>query len=160
MSGTGRRDGPAPAGEPAIAIRRLAATDIDAILALWRAAGLPHRPAGRDRPDALAAQIAAAGDLFLGAECGGELVGTVLGSMDGRQKGWVNRLAVDPRFRRRGLAARLLAAAEERLIAGGALIVAALVDGGNEASLSLFRGAGYESSGDIVYVRKRVAPEA
>ncbi len=159
MSGTGRRDRPAPAGAPAIAIRPLAATDVDAILALWRAAGLPHRPAGRDRPDALAAQIAAAGDLFLGAQYEGELVGTVLGSIDGRQKGWVNRLAVDPRCRRRGLAARLLAAVEERLMARGALIVAALVEGANDASLSLFRGAGYETGADIVYLRKRVAPD-
>jgi ribosomal protein S18 acetylase RimI-like enzyme len=146
--------------DPEITIRPLAPADIPAVLALWRAAGLPHRPAGRDRPDALAAQIAAAGGLFLGGACDGELVGTVLGSIDGRQKGWVNRLAVDPRFRRRGLAARLLGTVEERLAARGALLIAALVEDANLPSLALFHALGYEESRDIVYLRKRVAPES
>jgi ribosomal protein S18 acetylase RimI-like enzyme len=146
--------------EPAIAIRPLDAADIPAVLALWRAAGLPHRPAGRDHPAAFAAQIAAAGGLFLGAECDGELIGTVLGSIDGRQKGWVNRLAVDPRFRRLGLAARLLGAVEEELAARGALLVAALVEDGNLPSLACFNAAGYEESRNIVYLRKRITPDA
>ena len=156
MNGPGRMDGPGRKNEPAITIRPLGAADVAAVLALWRVAGLPHRPAGRDRPDALAAQIGAAGGLFLGAECGRELVGTVLGSIDGRQKGWVNRLAVDPRFRRRGLAARLLAAAEEQLAARGALLVAALVESGNTPSLDLLRGSGYEPVDGIVYLRKHL----
>lgn len=145
--------------EPGITIRPLAPADIPAVLALWRAAGLPHRPAGRDHPDALAAQIVAAGGLFLGATCGGEMVGTVLGSIDGRRKGWVNRLAVDPRFRRRGLAARLLRTVEEQLVARGALLLAALVEDGNLPSLASFHALGYEEGREIVYLRKRVAPQ-
>ena len=55
---------------------------------------------------ALAAQIAAAGDLFVGAFEGERLVGSALGSVDGRAKGWINRVAVDPDRRRRGLGLR------------------------------------------------------
>lgn len=160
MSGSGLGNEAGPVSATSIAIRPLAPADVEGVLALWRAAGLPHRPAGRDRPDALAAQIAAAGDLFLGAECGGELVGTALGSIDGRQKGWVNRLAVAPRFRRRGLAARLLAAVEPKLLARGALLVTALVEEENAASLGLFQACGYERVSGIVYFRKRLGSEA
>jgi len=150
-----------------IAIRPLRAADLDAMIALGRAAGLPHRPAGRDRPEALAAQIESAGGLFLGAftlgvltSPAGELVGTVLGSVDGRQKGWVNRLAVHPELRRRGIARRLLAEVEARLVARGALLFTALVEARNATSLAVFHAAGYEENRDVVYVRKPVSPQA
>lgn len=145
-----------------IAIRPLHTADIEAMIALWRAAGLPHRPAGRDRPDALAAQIEAAGGLFLGAFAppSGDLVGTALGSIDGRQKGWVNRLAVHPALRRRGIARRLLAEVEARLAARGALLFTALVEVQNATSLAVFHSAGYEENRDVVYVRKHVSPAA
>lgn len=145
-----------------IAIRPLRAADIEAMIALWRAADLPHRPEGRDRPEALAAQIEAADGLFLGAFTlpAGELVGTALGSIDGRQKGWVNRLAVHPALRRRGIARRLLAEVEARLVARGALLFTALVEAQNTTSLAVFQAAGYEENRDVVYVRKQVSPEA
>ncbi len=146
--------------ESEIAIRPLTPADIGAVVALWRAAGLPYRPTGRDHPDALSAQIATARGLFLGAVRHGELVGTAFGSVDGRQKGWINRVAVDPRFQRRGVAARLLAAVEARLVAAGALLITALIEGNNRASLSLFRACGYEEDRAVVYVRKRVVPGA
>ncbi len=143
---------------PDVILRPLVAADVEAILALWRAAGLEHKPAGRDRPEALAAQIAAAAGLFLGAEVEGVLVGTVLGSIDGRQKGWVNRLAVDPRYRRQGLAACLLAAVEETLLARGALLVTALIEVENAPSIGLFQASGYEQVPGILYLRKRLNP--
>jgi ribosomal protein S18 acetylase RimI-like enzyme len=139
-----------------IAIRPLAPADMDLVIRLWKECDLPYRPAGRDEPRALAAQMAENGDLFLGAFAapGGELVGTVVGSIDGRQKGWVNRLAVRPSARRQGIANRLLAEIERRLLARGALLVTALIEVENGASLTLFRAAGYEETRGLVYVRK------
>jgi ribosomal protein S18 acetylase RimI-like enzyme len=136
------------------AIRPLAATDIDAMLDLWRRAGLPARPGGRDAPAAIAAQLERAGDLFLGAFVEERLVATALGSLDGRQKGWINRVAVDPAWRRRGLAGRLVAELAERLETRGCLILAALIEPENASSLALFeQRLGFERTG-IVYLRR------
>jgi ribosomal protein S18 acetylase RimI-like enzyme len=147
---------------PVIVIRPLAPEHIDAVVHLWKQADLPYRPTGRDEPGALGTQMAANRDLFLGAfaEPDGRLAGIVIGSIDGRQKGWVNRLAVDPAFRRHGIARLLLAEIETRLKARGALLVAALIEVENDASLTLFRATGYEETRGLVYLRKSFVPGA
>ncbi|MGD8394687.1 MAG: GNAT family N-acetyltransferase [Candidatus Eiseniibacteriota bacterium] len=158
MSDRASADGDAPpqcapdGGAPTL--RALVAADIEAMLDLWRRAGLPHRPSGRDAPGAIAAQLETEGELFLGAFAGERLVATALGTLDGRQKGWIQRLAVDPAWRRRGLAARLVAALEKRLEARGCLILAALIEADNASSLALFeQRLGFERT-EIVYLRR------
>jgi ribosomal protein S18 acetylase RimI-like enzyme len=145
-----------------ISIRPLGPDQVEAMIRLWEQAGLSCRPAGRDHPEALTAQIDSEGDLFLGAFAGpeGRLVGAVVGSIDGRRKGWVNRLAIHPEFRRRGVARRLLAEIEARLVERGALLVTALIELENEASLALFRATGYQETQGITYFRKLIVPGA
>jgi len=123
------------------------------VIALWQRAGLPFEPEGRDSFHAIAQQLQTAGHLMFVAEAHGQVVGTAFGSHDGR-KGWINRLAVDPRHRRQGLAQQLIAKAEEALARDGIIIVAALVEAPNEPSLKLFRKLGYEERRDIIYFRK------
>jgi len=55
--------------------------------------------------------------------------------MDRWMEGWINRLAVDPEFRGRGLAKRLISEVEGRLRARGRRIIAVLVEGWNEPAL-------------------------
>ncbi len=136
-----------------VQIRPMKPEDYDAVIALWRRAGLPFEPHGRDSRAALAQQIRSSGHLMFVAEADGQIIGTVFGSYDGR-KGWINRLAVDPRYRRQGLAQQLIKRAEEALAREGLIIVAALVEAPNEPSLELFRKLGYEERRDIVYFRK------
>ena len=134
-------------------LRRLTVEDHAAILALWQRAGLHSlRPQGRDSRQALADQLAQ-GQVVLGLEEDGKLVACVLITDDTR-KGWINRLAVDPDYRRRGLAARLLAEAEKELRARGRQVFSALIESENVESLSLFQREGYKTH-DIVYVSKR-----
>jgi ribosomal protein S18 acetylase RimI-like enzyme len=103
----------------------------------------------------LARQIARDQQMILGLEVDGELVGVVMVTHDGR-KGWINRLAVEPAYRRRGYAAQLIAAAEEVLRAKDIRIIAALVESDNTASLALFRKVGYVDAGQgIHYLSKR-----
>ncbi len=136
-----------------IVLRRLTVEDHAAILALWQRAGLDSiRPQGRDSRQALAEQMAR-GQVVLGLEEEGQLVACVLITDDTR-KGWINRLAVDPDCRRRGLAARLIAEAEKEMRARGLHVFGALVESENLASLSLFQREGYKTH-DIVYVSKR-----
>jgi ribosomal protein S18 acetylase RimI-like enzyme len=139
-------------------IRPIEPADYDAVLALWRAAGLSVRPTGRDARAAFETQLRAFPKTYLAAVDGKRLVGVVLGTHDAR-KGWINRLAVHPDCRRRGVAQQLVRACEEALRAEGIEIVAALVEPENEASAALFRAAGYTDDVSVIYFRKRSRPD-
>jgi GNAT superfamily N-acetyltransferase len=143
--------------EPALC--DLTTADYAAAVALWERAGLPIRAAGRDGPAAFAAQIAQDRQRVIGLRIGTRLVGLAVLTHDGR-KGWINRLAVDPAYRRRGLARRLLAEAERWFTVDlGLEVWAALIAAGNHASLALFEDAGYEPH-EVVYVSKRTRVDA
>ena len=135
-------------------IRKLTPAELPAILALWKAAGLPTKPAGRDHPERLQIEMEQYPDNFIGAFSGERLVGVVLASWDGR-KGWVNRVAVHPEFRRRGVGEALIAAAERELGRRGALIIAALIETDNVPSIRLFESCDYVAHGGNVYMTKR-----
>ena len=124
------------------------------LLKLWDDSGLPSRPTGRDSPENLRAQRRLAPDLFIGAFVGNRMIGAVIGSDDGR-KGWVNRLAVHPEFRRTGLGMALVRACEEVLRNRGRGVICVLIEGENPASEILFERAGYRREDDIKYYAKR-----
>ncbi|MBN1628466.1 MAG: GNAT family N-acetyltransferase [Thermoleophilia bacterium] len=128
--------------------------DYAAVERLWREAGLPYRPLGRDHPDRVAEEHESGTAMFLVAECGEDLVGVVFGTHDGR-RGWINRLAVAPGFQRRGIARRLVREVESRLEARGIEITSALVEQENQESMAFFRAAGYVHGADIEYFSKR-----
>jgi GNAT superfamily N-acetyltransferase len=132
----------------------LGADEYPEILALWRRAGLPVRAEGRDHPAAFARQQQSGLQRTVGLRDGESLVAVVVLTYDVR-KGWINRLAVDPAYRRRGLAARLIAEAERWFMEElGLEVWAALIEGRNATSLALFEHVGY-ARGDVVYVSKR-----
>jgi ribosomal protein S18 acetylase RimI-like enzyme len=134
-------------------LRHLTVDDYDAIIHLWKQAGLQSvRLQGRDSRDAFAAQLAA-GQRAIGLEDKGQLVGAVLVTHDTR-KGWINRLAVHPDHRRKGYATELIAAAEQELRAMGLRVFAVLIEADNDVSQQLFAREGYKAH-DIVYMSKR-----
>jgi GNAT superfamily N-acetyltransferase len=134
-------------------LRHLTVDDYDAIIRLWKDAGLQSvRLQGRDSHDVFEAQLAA-GQMVIGLEDDGQLIGAVLVTHDTR-KGWINRLAVHPDHRRKGHATELIAAAEQELRARGFQIFAVLIEADNNASRELFAQEGYKAH-DIVYMSKR-----
>ena len=134
-------------------LRHLTIDDYDAIIRLWKEAGLESvRLQGRDSHDAFAAQLAA-GQRVIGLEDADQLIGAVLITHDTR-KGWINRLAVHPHHRRKGHATELIAAAERELREMGFQIFAVLIEADNNASQELFAQEGYEAH-DIAYMSKR-----
>jgi len=135
-------------------IRHLKDTDYDAVVALWSAAGLTYRPKGRDSREAMTAEFARAETCFLGMFEGETMIAVVVGTSDGR-KGWINRLAVHPDYRGRGLALRLIKAAEDFLHGLGIKVISVLIEDWNTPSLSAFKKAGYDFFDDIVYGSKR-----
>ena len=137
-----------------VTIREMTIDDYDAVTRVWTEAALPFRPLGRDRREKMLTEMERGTAVFLVAETGGEVVGVVLGTHDGR-RGWINRLAVLPAYRRQGTARRLVREVEARTDALGIDIVAALVESDNEASLAFFRQIDYAHSPEVEYVSKR-----
>ncbi len=141
-------------------IKEMGVEDYPKILALWEAAGLSWRPEGRDHLDRIREQIESKNTFFLGEIENGELIGVVLITHDTR-KGWLNRLAVLPQYRNRGIAQQLIKEAEDRLYqVNGIEVFCTLIFDDNEASVSLFEKVGYESWTGIRYYSKRKRPDA
>ncbi|MEM3695339.1 MAG: GNAT family N-acetyltransferase [Candidatus Bathyarchaeia archaeon] len=139
-------------------IRRLTIKDYEEIVKLWSRAKLPYKPKGRDSKEAIAAQMKANPNFFLGAYEGDKLVGVVIISCDLR-KGWINRLAVDPEYRFRGIAQVLIVESEKVLRKRGIKIICALIEDYNIASKRLFKKLGYVEHRDIIYFSKRESEE-
>ncbi len=137
----------------------------DEVVALWQRAGLHIRPEGRDSATAFARQSELGFQRVIGVrlraptDSVGLLIAVAVLTHDGR-KGWINRLAVDPAYRRRGLARHLISDAERWFQQDVGLEVwAALIEGGNGPSRALFAQLGYGDA-DVVYVSKRTRTSA
>jgi ribosomal protein S18 acetylase RimI-like enzyme len=75
------------------------------------------------------------------------------------RRGWINRLAVDPEFRRRGIAKALIAEAEQVLKESGIKVFAVHIENWNMISKELFRKCGYVEHRDVTYFSKRESNE-
>ena len=107
-------------------LRRLTIDDHATILALWQRAGLHSiRPEGRDSRSEFEQQFAG-GQIAIGLEEDGKLIGVVIATNDTR-KGWINRLAIDPDYRRKGYGKQLVHSAEEALREAGLKLIAAFI---------------------------------
>ena len=137
-----------------VRIRELTIGDYKDMVGLWERSSLPFKPKGRDSRQEITHQMKEHPELFLGAFEGRTLVGVVIGSYDGR-KGWINRLAVDQGYRRRGIAQLLIARIEKALMEKGARIICALVEKSNRESITLFEKLGYVTDRGILYLSKR-----
>ncbi len=137
-----------------IVIREFCIGDYDALIILWNDAQLEYKPKGRDRRDKIESELERGNAIFLVAEINGKLAGSILGTHDGR-KGWINRLAVAPEFRKQGIARRLVSEVEDRLSELGIEIMACLIEDWNTKSMQVFEKLGYKKHSDIIYFTKR-----
>ena len=139
-------------------IRKLTISDYEEMVRLWSRAKLPFKSKGRDSKKAIAAQMKANPEFFLGTFENNRLVGTVIISCDLR-KGWINRLAVDPDYRYRGIAKVLITESEKILRKYSIRIFCALIEDYNTVSKKLFKECGYVEHRDIIYFSKRDSNE-
>jgi ribosomal protein S18 acetylase RimI-like enzyme len=140
-----------------VRIREFRIEDYDRVMELWAAGGLPLKPLGRDGREQLLRQIEMPNVLFLVAEEGSRVLGTVLATHDGR-KGWINRLAVAAALRKRGIGARLVREAERWLEDKGMEILACLIENDNAVSMAVVEKLGYKKHPEIIYFAKRKYP--
>jgi ribosomal protein S18 acetylase RimI-like enzyme len=132
---------PAKPREPVLALREYESADGDALRALWKAAGF--RSDGDD-DRSLAAFAKRNPGLLIVATADGAIVASALGAWDGR-RGWLYHVATDERFRRQGIATRLVHRLEQRLRTAGAPKVSAIVRDENRSAHEFWEKLGYEA---------------
>lgn len=141
-----------------LTFRAMDISDYDDLTALWQLAGLPYRPRGRDSRPEIARELQRGRSVFLLAEDQGKLIASVIASHDGR-KGWINRLAVLPSYRRQGIATLIVQEAEHLLLNQGIGIIACLIEDWNQLSVNFFGKLGYEHHPEIGYFTKKIHPD-
>jgi ribosomal protein S18 acetylase RimI-like enzyme len=141
-------------GSANLSIREMTESELPLLQELWEAAELEYRPLGRDSVEHLTSEWQANRGGFIGAFDGDRLAGSVLATDDGR-RGWVNRVAVRPEYRRMGLGAALIRAAETELRGRKLQIIAALIEEDNTPSRRLFEQEAYTTMPSILYYSKR-----
>jgi ribosomal protein S18 acetylase RimI-like enzyme len=137
-----------------VAIRNFRIEDYPSLIRLWKAAGLPFKPEGRDSRAKIESELKRGIAIFLIAEIDNKIIGSVIGTHDGR-KGWINRVAVDPEYREKGLAKMLVAEVEKQLDNLGIDIIACLIEDWNDRSMKVFEKLGYIKHEDVFYFSKR-----
>lgn len=117
---------------------------------LWREVGEGVRVGPSDSPTEIKKKLERDPDLFLVAEAGDNVVGTVIGGFDGR-RGHVYHLAVAANFRRRGIGSQLMNEVERRLRSKGCLRCYLLVRPGNLGAQRHYEQLGWKEMDDHLY---------
>ncbi|MCC5949788.1 MAG: GNAT family N-acetyltransferase [Nitriliruptoraceae bacterium] len=129
----------------------LAAADVDAALALW--AATEHvAPVPRDELEVLLGRDER---LVVAAREDDVLVGVVIGTFDGR-RGWIQRLAVHPEARGRGVGRALVTEVESRLHALGCRRVNLLTFADNVAGQRFWARAGYRPAPAVALFHRQL----
>ena len=133
-------------------IRAFVPADEDAVVSLWQRCGLTR--AWNDPRKDIARKSKVGADLFLVGVIDARIVATAMGGYEGH-RGWVNYLAVDPDFQRRGFGSRMMAAIEVALRSRGCPKINLQIRGSNRAAAGFYRALGY-SLDDVISMGKRL----
>ncbi|MGD9093967.1 MAG: GNAT family acetyltransferase [Anaerolineales bacterium] len=124
-----------------VEIRLYEEKDEVAVAALWREV-FPESPSW-NRPELdIQRKLAVQRELFLVATHNVTLLGTVMAGYDGH-RGWIYYLAVDPKYRHKGIATALMTSVEERLARIGCPKINLQVRAGNEDVIAFYEKLGY-----------------
>ena len=133
-------------------IRPFGVADTTAIVALWERCGLT-RPWNDPRKD-IARKLKVDAELFLVGTVDDAIIASAMGGYEGH-RGWVNYLAVDPQFQRRGYGAQMMAAVESALRARGCAKINIQIRTSNAAATEFYRTLGFLPD-DVISMGKRL----
>ncbi len=121
--------------------------DYEQIIDLWLRTGITIGPA--DSREGILHTLQRNPDLFLIADSGGRVVGTVIGTYDGRC-GWANHVAVDPQWQGLGLGRALMRELENRLRARGCVKINLTVTRANAQVQGFYERLGFDPRDSIL----------
>ena len=116
---------------------------------LWETAGPGIHVRSSDEPEEIQKKLLRDPDLFLVAESGGRLIGTIIGGFDGR-RGLIYHLAVDAAYRQHGVGSLLMDEVERRLKAKGCLKCYLMVTVDNDNAMRFYETRHWERM-DAIY---------
>jgi ribosomal protein S18 acetylase RimI-like enzyme len=127
-------------------IRLFHAADEGAVVALWEECGLT-RPWNDPHKD-IARKVEVQPELFLVGAVDEAVMASVMAGYEGH-RGWMNYLAVAPRFRGRGYGRALVEHVERLLLARGCPKINPQVRASNPAAVAFYRRLGYAQDESI-----------
>jgi ribosomal protein S18 acetylase RimI-like enzyme len=122
---------------------------------LWENAGSGIHLRQSDEPEEILKKLERDPDLFLVAEAGGRLIGTVIGGFDGR-RGLIYHLAVEAPFREQGIGGLLMDEVERRLKAKGCLKCYLMVADDNDYAMRFYEARKWEHMDTILTFTKEL----
>ena len=133
-------------------IRPFQPGDENAVVTLWQRCDLIR--AWNDPYKDIRRKLAVRPDLFLVGELDGEIMACVMAGYEGH-RGWLNYLAVTPKYQRRGYARAMVGEAERLLREAGCPKINLQVRSANHAVIEFYRKLGYLVD-DVVGMGKRL----
>ena len=136
-------------------IRAVTTGDYEQIFALWNSTEQSRRALNPvdDSREGIERYLKRNPDTCFAAEKDGQIIGVILTGHDGR-RGIIHHMCVHPDFRRLGIAARLVSAAEEALKKEGIQKVFGLVFIDNETANAFWEKQGYSLRTNLNYRNK------
>jgi ribosomal protein S18 acetylase RimI-like enzyme len=124
--------------------------DYSEVYQLWSNAGTGIHIRRSDEVGEIEKKLQRDPDLFLVAEVGGEIVGSILGGFDGR-RGLIYHLAVKEIYRHHGIATHLLNTLEDRLQKKDCIRYYLLVTIDNDEAIQFYEKRGWNRLSLYVY---------
>ncbi len=132
-------------------IRQYDDRDREAVIELWRKCDL-IRPENDPAID-IARKVKVNRELFLVGEVDGKVIASVMGGYEGH-RGWVNYLAVDPEYRKKGFGRHLMHEIEKTLHYLGCPKINLQVRNDNREAMAFYEKIGYGSDNVVSYGKR------
>ena len=132
-------------------IRPFQDEDEDEVVALWERCGLlrpwndPHKDIARKRR--------VQPELFLVCQIADKLVASVMAGYDGH-RGWINYLAVDPLFRRRGIGRKLVDVVTPQLLSLGCSKINLQIRRENAEAIAFYERIGFSEDAVLSFGKR------
>ena len=136
-------------------IRPYLPSDENAVVLLWHRCDL-LRSWNNPKQD-IERKLRVNPELFLVGLIADKIVATVMGGYEGH-RGWINYLAVDPVYQRKGLGRQIMEAVEKKILAVGCPKINLQIRVDNIAALRFYESVGYKMD-KVVSMGKRLVED-
>jgi len=136
-----------------ILIRHYEEKDEKAVIALWQECNLLRtwNNPGRD----IQRKLKIDRELFLVGSIGDKIIASVMGGYEGH-RGWVNYLAVDPSYRKKGIGRKIMSEIEAKLVSIGCPKVNLQVRAENTEAMAFYEKIGYGNDNVVSYGKRLI----